>query len=62
LEIANNQQNIVINVYQDFLAHSHSDVFQGQLDTGLFSRLSHSGKTWLSKQEEEEGEGWFSIS
>jgi hypothetical protein len=53
LWITNNQQNIVINYHQDFVASMHTDFFKGQTDRGLFFWPNHSLETRLSKQEEE---------
>ncbi len=36
LRIANNQQNIVINFHQDFVASTQSDFIQGQAKRGIF--------------------------
>jgi hypothetical protein len=44
LWIANNQQNIVGNFHQDFVAYMHSDFLQGQTDKAYSVGLAISGK------------------
>jgi hypothetical protein len=53
LWITNNQRTIVTDIYQDFVASTHSDFFQGQTDWGLVYWPNHSWEAGLSKQEEE---------
>jgi hypothetical protein len=53
LQTDNNQKNIVINFHQVFVASTHSDFFQGEMDRGLFYWPSHASETQLSKQEKE---------
>jgi hypothetical protein len=55
LWIANNQQTVVANFHQDFMASMHSNFFQGQTDTGLIYEPCHCRETGLSQQNEEEG-------
>jgi len=55
------QQNIVVNFHQDFIASKHSNFFQGQTDRGLFYGPNHWWETRLSKENEEE-DYCFSIS
>jgi hypothetical protein len=51
LWIANNQQNIVINFHQDFVASTLSRFFQGQADMGLFYGPNCSWENSLPKKE-----------
>jgi hypothetical protein len=54
--ITNNQQNIVVDFHQDFMASTHSDFYQGQMNMALLYWPHHSEKTWLSNQEIDEEE------
>jgi hypothetical protein len=52
--LGSNQQNIVINFHQDFMASEHSNFFKGHTDKGQFYWPNHCGETLVLKQEEEE--------
>jgi hypothetical protein len=54
--ITNNWHNIVVDFHQDFMASTHSDFYQGQMNMTLLYWPHHSEKTWLSNQEEDEEE------
>ncbi len=36
--------NNQLNIFQDFVASTHSDFFRGEMDRGLFYWPNHSGK------------------
>ncbi len=58
--IANSQRNIVVNLYQDFLASTHSNFFRRQTTGGLIHWLNHSWGTLLPNQENnKEAEGVY---
>ncbi len=42
---------IKVNFHQDFVASMHRDLFQGQMDRGLFYWPNLSGETQLSNKE-----------